>query len=97
MGSRWRLKETSAWWHLKYGVDKNHGWEATWASLYKSSLFSKSLSNEQKNIKTEGKCSIFDGKYEKMPSICQKPQWDNVRWNQWGIPYKPFLEKVGWN
>lgn len=61
MRSRWGLTETSAWWHLKYGVDRNHGWKATWASVYKSSLFSKSPSNEQKNIKTEGKFSIFDG------------------------------------
>lgn len=87
MGSRWRPKETSAWWHLKYGVDRNHGREATWASLYKSSLFSKSLSNEQKNIKAEGKYSIFDGKYGKMPSICQKHQGWGTMLNEGNVEF----------
>lgn len=92
--SRWKLKETSAWWHLKYGVDRSHGWEETWASVSKSSFSFPNTIKCTKNLQKQmGNLVFFDGKYGRMPSICQKHQgWNNITWRHWEIPYGIFLE-----
>lgn len=85
MRSRWRLKETSAWWHLKYGLDGNHGWEAPRASVYKSSL--SFPDHHQMNKR----------KYGRLLFIGQKNQEWDIKWRQWGIPHKHFPENVIWD
>lgn len=40
-----------------------------------------------------GNLVFFDGKYGRMPSICQKHQgWNNITRRHWEIPYGIFLE-----
>lgn len=54
-------------------------------------LFSKSPSNEQKNIKTEGRFSIFDENYGRTPPICQKlPRMGQCQMQGMGDPLKTF-------